>query len=671
MLEFLLTLAALTTPPLPQVTGSDAEHARVLERSLNSVYMLGIVRRSKTGPEAFEFVGTGWVIEEGKLATNAHVAESLLAKAHEGRLAARRSWSDREELRLSSAGIRIHPAYAPWNARLKRMVVRAEHDPAAARSMSFIPVADVAICAVELGVTAPPLPVADPAKVQPALSESIVYLGFPHENISGFPTAHAVPGHVTAKTDFFFQRTTWPESFLIHWCGPVVGGASGSPMLNRAGQVVGLISASENNLSVNGERTSFGFAYGQRIDLARELLRDDFAKVQAQRDVDWSKRIASLLLPPDELLEQMALTRANADGVATLDASHTVSKRAVRVTQGKNAKVQVKVEPGFRYGFLAAAHDGSDIDARIVDDGGGELLGEDVESDYFPVVWLGPYDERRSLTFEVGAAEFLLGETDCTVHVYKYEPQLGAVARDDEGLFFSENLQLQSSEGATHSWRFAVQPGASLMFSATSSDGYDIDLLASLDEIPVASDETPDSVPLMIFDTAGAGTLEVRLRVPRGMPAGAVVSLSGLLFSGPKPRLLAQHEAGAETREFSAAELRSMMDAALDPLWEVVGVPAQTVFERVVPLEGIHELEFELPRGFVGIVSALAPLGEDIDLQVELEEGLLLEDVEPDSNPIVVLEPTDTPRTATARLLYLEPEARIPQVIVRFCILEQ
>jgi hypothetical protein len=255
--------------------------------------------------------------------------------------------------------------------------------------------------------------------------------------------------------------------------------------------------------------------------------------------------------------------------------------------------------------------------------------------------------------------------------VYRYEPQLGAVAREDEGVFFSELLQLESNAGATHSWRFAVQPGASLMFSATSADGYDIDLLASLDDIPVASDETPDSVPLMIFDTPSAGILEVRLRLPRGMPTGALVSLSGLLFAGPKPRLLAQLEAGAEAREFSDAELGGMLDEALDPLWEVVGVPARTVFERILPLEGIRELEIELPPGFVGIVSALAPLGEDIDLQVELEDGLVLEDVEPDSNPIVVLEPASQPRTATARLLYLEPEARIPQVIVRFCVLEE
>lgn len=109
----------------------------------------------------------------------------------------------------------------------------------------------------------------DPSKTQPGLSESVVSLGFPYENISGFPTLHAVPGYITAKTDFFFQRVPWKDSYLIHYCGPVVGGASGSPILNSAGEVIGLISAAENNLSVNGERTSFGFAYGQRVDLAR------------------------------------------------------------------------------------------------------------------------------------------------------------------------------------------------------------------------------------------------------------------------------------------------------------------------------------------------------------------------------------------------------------------
>ena len=667
MLHALIALA-FVSPTCP-AQKSDLEYARVLERSLDSVYMLGIVRRSQAGPEAFEFLGTGWVIAPGQLATNAHVAETLLAKAHEGRLAAKRSWSDRDELALSPGGIRIHPAYAPWNARLKRVVVRAESDPAAARSMNFIPVADVAICDVASGTTAAPLPVADPASVQPALSEPIVYLGFPHENISGFPTAHAVPGHVTAKTDFFFQRAPWQESFLIHWCGPVVGGASGSPMLNRAGQVIGLISAAENNLSANGERTSFGFAYGQRVDLARELLRNDFESVQRIRDESWSRRIAELLIPPDEFLAQAAAVRANEDGVPFLDASNAVLRSSLRVSQQRTGSLTAQLEPGYRYGFLAAARDGSDIDSRVSVEETDLILGEDTESDYYPIVWIGPFEEPVAVRLDLAAAELLLGETDCAVHVYRYEPQLAALARlDENGTFF--RLQLQ--HGATHagatSWRFAVQPGASLMFSASSPDGYDIDMFASIDGAIVASDETPDAVPVLFLETRHTGILEVRLRIPQGMPAGASIDLSGMLLDGPKPRTLT--DARQHAGEFAPEELSAMLDGLLEPIWDAAGVVGSTRFERVVALDLSTEFTFDIPAGALGVFTALAPLGDDIDLQIERDGELVFEDSEPDANPLGVIEAATTPQRVVVRLWHLDPETTVPQVIFRFCVIE-
>ena len=667
MLHALLALAFLS--PATTVQKSDVDYARVLEQSLDSVYMLGIVRRSQAGPEAFEFVGTGWVIADGKLATNAHVAEALLAKAHEGRLAAKRSWSDRDELALRPAGIRIHPAYAPWNARLKRVVVRAESDPAAARSMNFIPVADVAICEVESGATAAPLPIADPASVQPALSEPVVYLGFPHENISGFPTAHAVPGHITAKTDFFFQRSPWPESFLIHWCGPVVGGASGSPMLNRAGQVIGLISAAENNLSANGERTSFGFAYGQRVDLARELLRDDFQSVQRTRDESWSRRIASLLIPPDEFLAQAAAVRAHEDGVPFLDATNTVLQGSVRVSQQRPGSLTAQLEPGYRYGFLAAARDGSDIDSRVSLQDTDQILGEDIEADYYPIVWLGPFEEPLSVRLDLAAAELLLGETDCAVHVYRYEPQLAAVARlDENGTFFRLQLQHDAVTGSPASWRFAVQPGSSLMFSASSPDGYDIDLFASIDGAIVASDETPDAVPVLFIETQQAGTLEVRLRTPQGMPAGASVDVSGMLLEGPKPRALS--DTRQHTGEFAPAELTAMLDGLLEPIWEAAGVVGTTRFERVVALDLSTEFTFDIPAGALGVFTALAPLGDDIDLQIERDGELVFEDSEPDANPLGVIEAATTPQRVIVRLWHLDPETTVQQVIFRYCVID-
>lgn len=671
MRRLLLLLASLIALPIGPSARAQAaaDFEAAIAASLDSIYMLGVARRAHVGPEVFEFVGTGWVIAEGKLATNAHVAESLLESAHEGRLVAKRSWSDRDELSLSATSIRIHPAYGPWNARLKRVVVRKESEPGAARSISFIPIADVAIVEVEAGNTARPLVLADPAQVEPVLSEAVVYLGFPHENISGFPTLHAVPGHVTAKTDFFFQRSTWLESYLIHYCGPVVGGASGSPMLNRAGQVIGLISAAENNLSANGERTSFGFAYGQRVDLVRELLRDDFALAQARRDGEWSHRLASLLIPPEELLDQLALQQSTNDGVAQLSSSNTVTRRQVIVTQSESAKLQVTLEPGLRYGFMAAAHDGSDVDAQVVARESEEVLGVDVQGDYFPCVWVGPFDQRVAVSFEVAASERLLADTTCSLHVYKYEPRAIELEEEDDVGFFQATHLVDPDAAGLATWRFQVEAGVQVMFSAETAQQVDIDLLLALDGTIVTSDESPDAVPIVMYTTPSAGTLELRLRVPSGVEAGAEIELKGLLFEGPKPVQLGAAGGGDRRREFTRAEMLAFLDQLLADVWKGAGAEGETVAEDVRGVEGTFESEFTIPAGAIGVFIAVAPHGEDIDMELLVEGVVVAQDVQADSSPIAALAVSDVERKVVMRVIEHMPDANVGQMAYRFALL--
>lgn len=652
--SFLLTLSA--TPARAQ--SSAAEFERAIAGALDSVYMLGVARRGGGGPEVFQLVGTGWVIAEGKLATNAHVAESLLETSMEGRLVAKRSWSDRDELALSASSIRIHPAYGPWNARLKRVVVRNENDPNAARSMSFIPIADVAIVEVEAGETAAPLTLADPAQVEPVLSEAVVYLGFPHENISGFPTLHAVPGHVTAKTDFFFQRAPWRDSYLIHYCGPVVGGASGSPMLNRAGQVIGLISAAENNLSINGERTSFGFAYGQRADLALELLRDDFESVQSQRNSTWSQRLSNLLIPPDELLEQLALQQAATDGVMQLASANTVTRKQVTVKQSESAKLQVTLEPGLRYGFLAAAHDGSDVDAQLLVRESGESVAVDVQVDYFPCLWVGPVDQRVAVTFEIVASERLLGDTLCSVHVYKYEPQQVAPPAESSALFFEHAYEHPAAGGAITSWRFQAQAGANLMFSGESAEQLDIDLVLLADGAIVASDETPDSVPMVMYTTESDCTLELRLRVPDGAAQGASVQLKGLVLDGPAPTLIA----GARGRD----ELFGLLDTFLNEVWAAANVTAETVAQDIAVVDGVFEVTFDVPANVAPVFMGLAPDGEELDIELLVAGQVVARNDEGPTPALAALEAAPAARKVTMRLIEHLENARVSDVPYRF-----
>ena len=666
MRRLLVALALLASLLPTSRAQTSPEFKEVIERSIDSVYMVGVVRRNGTGPEVFQFVGTAWVIAEGKLATNAHVAESLLEASIGNRIVARRSWSDRDELALSPGSIRIHPAYIPWNARLKRVIVRHDSDPSAARSMNFIPIADVATVEVAAGETAPPLVLSDPSKSQPGLSESVVYLGFPYENISGFPTLHAVPGYITAKTDFFFQRVPWKDSYLIHYCGPVVGGASGSPILNSDGEVIGLVSAAENNLSVNGERTSFGFAYGQRVDLVRELLQDDFAAVQAARDGVWCERLAGLLLPPDELLEQMASAQAQQDGIQRLEPGQRVLRKEVTVAQREPTRIPVTVEAGQRYGFLAAAHDGSNIDTQVTIKADGALLGSDVAPDYFPVIWLGPYDTKQTVQLEIHASEVLLRDTLCSVHVYRYEPQLITSALQDEsGPFFTRSIAWTGETGQTMSWRFAASPESSVMFSATSTDGYDIDLAVFLDGEILGSDETPDNVPIVIVTAPRAGVIELQLRVPEGTPEGATIEVNALHFSGPKPALLREGEDSGT--EHSAEELSLMLDEALAGVWNSAGVTGDTVTQDVFALTGTVEFQIDVPAGHLPVLAAVAPNGEDIDMALLSGTDVLAIDQEEDARPLCATDPVDVARKLTVQVTYANPEATIPQVAFRYC----
>ena len=656
-MRLLIPLAALLTgalasvgpqpgpaaPGLPPAQAPEADLDAVIGPALDSVYMLGVARRSSSGPETFQFIGTGWVVAAGKLATNAHVAEALLEGALDGRLVAKRSWSDREELALSPRSVRIHPAYGPWNARLKRTVVRAQQDPDAAMNLSFIPVGDLAVIDVEAGATGKPLPLADPRSSEPKLSERVVYLGFPSEGISGFPTLHAVPGHVTAKTDFFFQRAPWADCHLIHYCGPVVGGASGSPILDRSGRVIGVISAAEHNTGGSGERTSFGFAYGQRVDLVAELLEPEYDLRQRQRDQAWSLRLGELLLPPQELLELLASQRAAQDGISGLDSSHLVLRRNLALS-ADGLSLPVNLEPGFRYLFLAASSDGTDVDGYLFDDSGDdEPLALDNSSDYFPLVAAGPFDERIELRYHLTVADQLMGQPTAQLLIYKYEP--AEVSFDgagvDVGLFF-ERTHLANGGPERPTWRFLCSGQGMITLQALAEPELDIDLCLRVDGEVVASDTASDSVPVVTYFPEEGDLLEVELVLPEGTPPGAEVYLSGLASDGIKAELIDGQD---RPLEIDDAELFAQMEAHYAASLAENGLEFEVLYQgRHVLVDQALSFEHELPADQLVVFMAYSPAGIDIDLSVSQDGQVLASDTQADAVPFVTLEAAPGPR---------------------------
>lgn len=651
-------LAGLVAAP---IQAQHADFAEVVEPALDSVFMLGVVRQVEGKPEAFQAIGTGWVIASGKIATNAHVAEGLLECVSEGRLVAKRGWSDRDEITLNPSSILIHPAYEPWNARLKRVVVRNEYNPdEISVGTSFIPVADVAIIEVEAGIADRPLPLADPSD-EPALSEPVVYIGYPSENISGFPTVHAVPGFITAKTDFFFTRADWADSYLLHYCGPVVGGASGSPILNSEGRVIGIISAAEHNMVGDATRMSFGFAYGQRVDLARELLTPEYESIQNARNRKWSQRMSELLVPPVELLENLARSAAENDGVV-LASTNTVTRRPFTIRDGESFSFPVVLEPDYKYGFLAAAHDGSDINARVVLRDSRAEVSSDTMYDYYPVAWAGPFTERTSVILEVFAGERLLQPTDCTLHIYKYIPAAAPLVQNEANEFLNVSYTVPAGLSTSPTWTFSVAGDVMYQFTGVSPDEYDIDMVLYLNDQEVSADRLVDAIPVVTHVTNEPGTMRLELIIPPTVPAGSIITVRGTAPLGGERAVVLSSPPGAEDNAITVPSI----DASTltdDELWSAVedlyradleaaniavDIDFQQRFDLVPPA---REFTYTIPANTTVGFIALAPDGADIDMAINPPSGDALgSDFLYDNHPFVALEPAATDRTVTVRI---------------------
>jgi S1-C subfamily serine protease len=179
-------------------------------------------------------IGTGWIAaQRGAIITNAHVAESVIA-AHEQ--AGMKAWiifsGQSAPIRIRQA--RVHPAYAQ------------------SQSLGHsIPSHDVAILDLESPVAHPGLPLASRSKLL-ALRElqSVAYIGFPMENLAGGgtnldrPKAIAKKGTLSSLEDWMMRHTDDParRQLIKHDLG-VAGGASGSPLFDESGDVIGIISA--------------------------------------------------------------------------------------------------------------------------------------------------------------------------------------------------------------------------------------------------------------------------------------------------------------------------------------------------------------------------------------------------------------------------------------------
>ena len=285
--------------------GNDALQT-ALQQASNSTYLV-IYQKSDGSELGF---GTAWVVAPGTLATNAHVAERFNEIGSKARMLLRSaSRGGNDPVNIDVSGIELHPGYGEF-AELWRGYVpvrfNAVKDMERVRSAgSGCDVALLTIATEDHERLAPALKLAGP-EVHDSLSagEPVGYVGYPMENmaVEGVnlqrPTPQMQFGRLTAITTDFNtsedEQSPGSLNTLLQHSLPATGGASGSPLINSRGEVVGVLSAV--NFAMLGDRripTGVGVNFAQRSNLVGELLDDD-ERTHAMRSSFWNDEIKQL-----------------------------------------------------------------------------------------------------------------------------------------------------------------------------------------------------------------------------------------------------------------------------------------------------------------------------------------------------------------------------------------
>ena len=279
------------------VTSLGVNLPTALDKAKQSTYL--VVLHSADGSE--QPFGTAWVMAPGQLATNAHVAERF-NKLNEGESIILRGSDGGSE--FIAKGVSVHPGYDSfaglWQEYVPIQINAAkESDPVRSAGMA----ADVGLIYVDENANiGAPLVIADDSEhAQLQAGDPVGYVGFPVENMAlgGVNLTAPVPqsqvGHITAITNYFNAPAEPGQGLLIQHSLPATGGASGSPLINAHGEVVGLLSA-VNFIVVGGKRipSAASVNFAQRSSLLEEMQSPELTTVQNVRTAHWSDQIESL-----------------------------------------------------------------------------------------------------------------------------------------------------------------------------------------------------------------------------------------------------------------------------------------------------------------------------------------------------------------------------------------
>lgn len=346
----------------------------------------------RSGADGASALGTAWVVDRarGLLATNAHVAAEFRA----GATVVRPSGAGGRDLEVEAA--RLHPAYAAFGDQLARFykALGAVRQNPAQRVMRGFDVALLVVAPGDRGALAPDLALRGAEAVRTlGAGEACATVGFPAEDI-GFnpdkPQHKTHLGNVVALTDFFYAGGDVADAQLIHTSMPVAGGASGSPVVDRRGRVIGLISSANFLAAKNGRRIPLiGTTYAQRVDTLHELL--DGRAEQSSREATWMAEFEVAAQNAQKTIEELIreeFAQRLSDGGAPVEVE-VVTREQVQLRwdparQKSTATLQVEAKESGRYLCCVTSAELLDIDLVAFLPSGDHV--SDQSEDWYPAV---------------------------------------------------------------------------------------------------------------------------------------------------------------------------------------------------------------------------------------------------------------------------------------------
>ncbi len=372
---------------------SDGQLAARLRDAQHSVYL--VMAKDSQGVTPF---GTAFVVGDGVLVTSAHVVEQFRDMGAGLTLVVRGAGASSGDVAVVAT--EMHPQYRRFEDAWRAYGPLAAGAGGASRPIVGAGGYDVALLRVapaDAGKLGPPLPLAadaDLVALEPG--DPVGYVGFPIESaaLGGVnlddPEAQLQIGRLTALTDFFLVKSDLADRQLLQHSLPVQGGASGSPMLDGRGQVIGVVSGG-NLIEINAQGTRVptgsGVNFAQRADLVRELLAGDAAQRGPDREALWQRRLKRYQNEVDVALADWV----GSHGVAAIPPALAQVDGRIQENPRYDMPAYVQsysVPKAGWYLFLATSRDQENIDMMLIEDTakGPKLVGLDNSPDHYPGV---------------------------------------------------------------------------------------------------------------------------------------------------------------------------------------------------------------------------------------------------------------------------------------------